>query len=575
MCGIFVALTHLSNLEDCDRKVQQGLILQSYRGPDNLSKIAYAIDSSHVLILGHNRLSIIDLSDTSNQPIESADTNYSLVFDGEIYNYKELSSTYKLSERAMQSDTWCLLELIALLGIAEAVKSLRGMWSFVLYSKHEKALYVHRDDAGIKPLFWHKNNQTLLISSDLGSIYKLFPMHINHEEVTAFLCGSEHSRESTYYKGIRRFAPGHLYTFNASGVLESKSRLSSYYEYQLPSSFNERLEVYGHLFSRSLERHLVTDASYAIALSGGLDSSSIYAGIKSSQNILSDSITVQFMGEEYIETDIINQFCDSNLFILSPSSSDFWNDFEDWHRLYHSPLPSSSVYAQFCVSRKAKELSHKIIISGQGADEVLAGYRYHTASKTFIHRYLKTSFKRSARSNLYMDLLSEPVRTQYIYRLYQQSYSYNLQHSTLRSFDSRSLPKLLYQEDISAMANSIENRVPFLDQDLVSFVRSLPDTDLRCSGFTKYIHRRFFENLLPVRITSDRSKRGFPTPEAKWIYDNRDYVMERIYDALDPLEPYFNIKTLRNFMTTSSFTEGSNYKSYLWKVFSLATWLTQ
>lgn len=575
MCGIFVALANRANIDDCARKVDQGLFFQSFRGPDNQSRQTYPIDSSNSIIFGHNRLSIIDLSSSSNQPVESSDSNYILVFNGEIYNYLELASTFNLSERAMHSDTWCLLELISLLGIPEAIKRLRGMWALAIYCQMSKKLYIHRDDAGIKPLFWHKNNLGLFISSDLIAVQQLFSNPINHEEVTAFLCGSEHCRESTYYENVRRFMPGYLYTFNSNGVLELKSRLSSYYDYQLPPSFNERIELYGHLFSQSVDRHLVSDTSYAIALSGGLDSSSIYACIKSSKKELSDSITVQFSEEEFTEIEIIRKYCDSNLFILSPSPTEFWADFEKWHKLYHAPLPSSSVYAQFCVARRAKELGHKILLSGQGADELLAGYRYHSKSKSFVHRYIKALFKKPVVSNSYLNMLSEPVRTQYLYRLNQQAYSYNLHHSTLRSFDYRSLPKLLYQEDMSSMANSIENRVPFLDQDLVSYIRSLPDTDLRHKGVSKFIHRKSFESLLPPCIISDRNKRGFPTPESNWISYNQVYVKNRIFDALELLEPYFNIESLRRFLVTSSFSEGSNYKSYVWKVFSLATWLTQ
>ena len=260
---------------------------------------------------------------------------------------------------------------------------------------------------------------------------------------------------------------------------------------------------------------------------------------------------------------------------MSPSSSDFWSDFEDWHKFYNAPLPNSSVYAQYCVSRKARELGHKVIISGQGADELLAGYRYHSQSKSVIHRYLKSISAKLKNYHPFTSLLSDSVRNQYKSRLIQQSYSYTLQHSTLRSFEHRSLLKLLYQEDISSMANSIENRVPFLDQDLVSFVRNLPSSDLFCQGATKYIHRKSFERSLPPSIIQDRIKRGFPTPEGKWISHNRKYVIDRVYDALDYIEPYFNKNKLREFLCSSSFLDGSNDKSNVWKIFSLSTWFTQ
>ena len=277
MCGIVVSLTNNKNFSESFQHVVNALDSQGFRGPDNTSVQSYPADSGKFIIFGHNRLSIIDLNASANQPIESPDGDLKLVFNGEIYNYKELASTYKLSDLSFQSDSWCLLELISLLGVSEAITKLRGMWSFVLYSSRNQKIYIHRDEAGIKPLFWTNSPSGLLIASDLRYLHKAFSSRINHQEVTSFLCGSEHSRESTYYENIRRFRPGFLYVLDTNGCIQSKSKVSSYSDSPLPRSFSDRVELYRSLFLQSIQRHLVADASSAIALSGGLDSSSIYS----------------------------------------------------------------------------------------------------------------------------------------------------------------------------------------------------------------------------------------------------------------------------------------------------------
>jgi asparagine synthase (glutamine-hydrolysing) len=533
--------------------VRRMIALQRHRGPDG-----EGFYDSKGVSLGHCRLAIIDLTETGHQPMADPEGRYWITFNGEIYNYLELGEELRELGCRFQgrSDTEVLLAAFRQWG-EKCLERLRGMFAFAIWDERTGSLFAARDRLGIKPFhYWMNGTSKLAFASELKALLEFLPDRTaNTTLAKQFLAWNliDHVPGETMVSGIMRLPAAHALLWRQGEGL----RTWRYWELNVNKDFQvspeheaELIEEFRHQFEETVSLHLRSDVPVGTCLSGGLDSSAIACVVnlelhrrgvwqKHSQHTFSACFEDPRIDERhYIETVVDTIRCQSHY--VFPSGERFAEDLEQlvWHQ--EEPVGTSSVYAQYCVARLARENGIKVLLDGQGSDEQLAGYR------KFILVYLRQllnsgSYAKAAREAIAFFCRPEILRTsrfvsarRYLYRslpegavLWPEGF-FPERPSTLGigvSLGSRikadltqfSLPALLRFEDRNMMAFGVESRVPFVDHHFVEWVAKLPASLRLSGGWTKRILREALRGILPERIRTRRSKLGFSTPEPTWL----------------------------------------------------------
>lgn len=540
MCGIagIIKLQPQSVSIDILKKMTDNI---AHRGPDGEGQ--WINDDGNVG-LGHRRLAIIDLSSAGAQPMHFLD-RYTITFNGEIYNYLELRELLKKKGVIFKTDTdtEVLLALYHLYG-PECLSHLDGMWAFAIWDKEKELLFCARDRFGEKPFYYsYKEGEYFIFGSEMKALWAYgiekkikkprLDSYLNHNTLTNNSDFSE-----TFYENILNLEHSHYMVINKSRELE-KHR---YYDIDWKSqnfngSLTDAIDEFKRLFINSLSRRCRSDVPVGTSLSGGLDSSSIVCnmtGLIGIDHITPHTFSARFEGFKKDEGYFIDKVIKKTGVIPHytwPTGDDMCRDFKKlcWHQ--EEPFGSSSIYAQYKVQQLAKENNVTVLIDGQGADEILAGYvffyteylrsvhgnnhkhisindEYHEYTKSFInHPEWKKSLLR--RSNYYY----WRHKLSYIKNGGYPSLNHFLYEHTMRG----GLQELLRYADRNSMAHSREVRLPFLNHELVSFCFSLPDSFKLHMGWTKYIQRKSFEDILPYEIAWRKEKVGFEPPQNEWL----------------------------------------------------------
>jgi asparagine synthase (glutamine-hydrolysing) len=552
MCGILGSLTKINNHDH----VQAAAAQQFHRGPDSQNIIDY--DGIHwSLSLAHQRLSIIDLSDAANQPF--ADNLYSLVYNGEVYNFSELRLELEKKgiEFKTQSDTEVVFESLKYWGVDEAVKKFNGFWAFAFFDIQGNKLHLSRDRFGIKPLYYYINEKCFYFSSEIKTLLKLTSSkhRLNKKIIASYIEQNllESYPDETFYLDIFKIPPGH----NALIDL-SKNNLSiklfKYYSLEVRSEFTElSISDAQSLLLEKLERaihlRLRSDVPIGILLSGGLDSSSIASisekVLKEKTKLLSYVSDDKTVDESYfidlMSASLNHEVLKVKLDIKAEQAIDLIKKVTHFN---DQPIHSFSAMAHYLLMEKAKQHNITVILSGQGADETLCGYRKFTLFylkslinqkhylkalifliKNLIHgemvksfslkdarRYLPHFFTKKSKS-----LLSPSLKKHYQAQSLGILKTESLKERQIRDVNLFSVPSLLHYEDRMSMAHAREIRVPFLDHNIVEFFISLPNHLKLKGGWTKYILRKSLKAYLPKEITWRRDKKGFTNPQAQWL----------------------------------------------------------
>jgi asparagine synthase (glutamine-hydrolysing) len=386
MCGIAGILS----ADKCYKaSLKQMTDAISHRGPDGEGQW---LDENAMVALGHRRLSIIDLSDNAAQPMHSIDGRYTIVFNGEIYNYVELKEPLVKAGHKFknESDTEVLLKLYELEG-EKCLQKLDGMFAFAIWDNSEKTLFCARDRFGEKPFYYHyQASKKFLFASEMKAIFTQgVDKGINNEMLynfiqSSFYITSPTDRSLTFYNSIKKLPPGHFLKLNKD--LELK--ISQYWsldktEIDPSISFEQAKEKYVDLFYSSIKRRLRSDVPVGSSLSGGLDSSSIVCAINDlnkEKKIKQNTFSARFANFHRDEGNYIQKVIDkTNVepFFTWPDEEGFLRDFDKLCYHQEEPFPSASIYAQYCVMQKAKEEGVTVLLDGQGADEILGGYEYY------------------------------------------------------------------------------------------------------------------------------------------------------------------------------------------------------
>ena len=542
-----------------------------HRGPDCHRFETTEIDDS-VVILGHARLSIIDLTGGADQPMTTTDQRFSIVFNGEIYNYLELKILLQESgyQFKTQSDTEVLLAAWAKWGVA-CLDRLVGMFAFAVLDRNSKTLSFVRDGFGIKPLFISQFQSNLYFSSELPALITLRGARasLNLQRTYDYLVhGDYDSNEQTFVQGVHQLSPGCIQVFDIStGLLTEPSRWWNPSSNQTSTlSFKQASEKLREMFLNSIKLHLRSDVPLGAALSGGIDSSAVVCAIRHIEpdlpiNTFSYIAKNSPLSEEHW-VDLVNDRVKAKVHKVTADSSDLLRDLDDMIIAQGEPFVSTSIYAQYRVFELAKQNGVTVTLDGQGADELLAGYngypgkrirsllaqgnifgasRFLTSwaqwpGRTLSHglklagaEFLKGDLYQYARKRIIQsdshdwienDLLIERgVRLIYPAQEHKDSLKNRALIETLiNASTKRGLPALLRHADRNSMRFSVESRVPFLTTDLANFVFSLPEEFLISkSGETKSIFRSAMRGIVPDEILDRRDKIGFATPEYEWL----------------------------------------------------------
>lgn len=528
------------------------------RGPDSEGFFT----SSHVN-LAHRRLSIVDLTDAASQPFCYLD-RYFLVFNGEIYNYKELARDLEVAGFPLRtmSDTEVLVASYAAWG-PSCVSRFNGMWAFVLFDTYANSVFCSRDRFGVKPLYWmHHDNQLFLASEPKQLLSLITQPRVDVNELSRFLyAGIPGFGDDTFFAGVKSLAPGHNMSIGVG------CSYSIYRWYQIASSpFSPG--QFSQLLHDSIDLRLRSDVRVGACLSGGLDSSLLAA--MASPRFQASSVDpflcihARSLDPEVDESkyaSIAADYCGAALETITPSTLQFWGHIREICRVQDEPFGSPSIAMQYFVMRRARSLGCTVMIDGQGADELLLGYPKYLAlylaqayfSGGFVPalRRLVSSLSSSSSLTSFDSLkylvatFFSPLRSSHVFRrmrflalprtpvqdLYQSiSYCARSPFSTqVMEVFKTSLPSLLRYEDRNSMAHSVEARLPFLDYRLVEACLSWPLDSKIFNGWSKYPIRT--DPALPLSIAWRRSKLGFNAPERSWIGGYSRQMLSQTLDS--------------------------------------------
>ncbi|AEA42728.1 asparagine synthase (glutamine-hydrolyzing) [Fluviicola taffensis] len=538
MCGI----SGIVSFTPSDKFVSEIKLMTDsirHRGPDGEG---HWIDEKNQVALGHRRLSIIDLSEKGKQPMHYLD-RYTITFNGEIYNYIELKQQLTEAGYSFTSDTDTEVLLALFDQKKEAcLQDLDGMFSFAIWDAKDETLFCARDRFGEKPFHYCFHDNQFYFASEMKALWAAsIPKKKNDRLFTHFeKTGSVHLPENineTFYEAIWRLEHGHWMKVKPDGSHE----IQKYYDIDWKKqdcklNFQDACIEFNRLFQLSLTRRFRSDVPVGTSLSGGLDSSSIVCNMKPyahQQQVTPLTFSARFKDFKKDEGYFIEKVIEKTGFESYntwPTGMEMASDIEQLCFHQEEPFGSASIYAQYRVQLLAKEKNVTVLIDGQGADEILAGYiNYYSDylqslfhEKPFFsrkrikeqHRFIDfhtphTGLKKALIKRLnYYEVKGKIKPNKAVKRLNEHLYN-----STMRG----PLQDLLRYADRNSMAHSREIRLPFLFHELVEFCFSLPDEFKLKLGWTKYIMRVTFEEVLPEEICWRKEKVGFEPPQNEWL----------------------------------------------------------
>lgn len=587
MCGFATIHTSGAPVLERNRVIDNMIESIRHRGPDGQGKIE--IDNQ--LIMGHCRLSIIDINNGS-QPMQSSDERYSLVFNGEIYNYIELRQSLIKSGVTFvtNSDTEVLLHLLISEGY-EAIPKLNGMFAFVFHDRKDNSWIAARDQMGIKPIYYTQIEDELIFASEIKAFFK-------HPNVNPIRCDKSLQQylsfqlcldDNTLFKGIRKIKPGHFFEGNGNKIISNNCYWNTSYKINEKLTENQFIEELKYLLNDSANLQVRSDVPVGGYLSGGLDSSLVCALASKKINIPMPTFHGKFEeGPSYDESSYAKELVSSIngiFFEVAPSGEDFVSQLPNLIYSLDEPLAGPGLFPQYAVSKLAKE-HVTVVLGGQGGDEIFGGYaRYLIA---YFEQALKGAIFETHEEgehlvtldsivpNLailknYKPLLThflskkifEPMDARYFHLIDRsQGIKSMLNKDMLNNFDENELfsdfqkifnhpdtlsyinkmthfdqktllPALLQIEDRVSMCVSLESRVPLLDTRIINLITSIPPSMKFQGGKTKNILKKAIRGIVPNSIIDRKDKMGFPVPLKEWMDGGivRDFISDTLLSS--------------------------------------------
>ncbi len=591
----------------------------AHRGPDG-SGAWIGRTGIGVVGLGHRRLSIIDLSRAAAQPMFTTDGGLVIVYNGEIYNFVELRLELE-SQGAVfrtRSDTEVLLKAYEHWNV-ECLKKLNGMFAFAIWDGRRQELFVARDRFGEKPLFFAQlPSGGIAVASEMKALFAHPSLEASADEkgVDSYVKGLYYEDdEATLFVGIKRLPPAHAMIVDSRGMVIGQWRYWTPDYSQVRGDYDEHaaVRVFRERMERSVRMRLRSDVPIGTSLSGGLDSSFLVCQLsllrQESELVTQKTFTARFDDDPTIsegpQVDVVVAHSGVKAFSVTPDPRHLMEESQRLHWHQEEPFLSASIYLQWCVMRLARDQDTTVLLDGQGADELLAGYQYYFRS------YQLDRLDQGELWRLVVDTLRFNRRLQRVSRGYADSRrrfdariglswrelfrywrrppapyagaydvgvpraapGHRLRRQVAEALQYNSLPVLLRYADRNAMAFGRETRFPFLDHDLVDWCVSLPDHALVRRGWQKYILRKAADGILPHAIQWRADKVGYAAPLDVWLRGPlKAWGHDRLFSGPIRVVPGYDRKEL-DLAWQRHQQSVANLSWELWRWISLNEWL--
>ena len=563
MCGIAGIISKNKDVVD-KQLMQNAMDCMQHRGPENEG---LWMNDEQTVLFGHRRLSIIDVSNAASQPMHFGG-RYTIIHNGELYNYLEIKEQLKHKGYRFfsQSDTEVIVAAYDCWG-NKCLQQFDGMFAFAIWDEKEKILFAARDRFGEKPFFFFYDEERFVFASELKALWRLgVKKEVNKSLLYNFLTigytGNPAEPQETFYEHIHKLPAA---SFLHYSLTNHQLTIEKYWQVNVDvnNSITEEnaIEQFKHLFSDSIKKRLRSDVAIGTSLSGGLDSSAIVAFCdeETTANYSHKCFTASFKGFEKDETafakTIAKQF-QLQHFIVAIDEENIVELMTNVMQKQEEPFGSASVLAQYKVYETAKENGVTVLLDGQGADEILAGYHKYYKwywQELYRNKKLSNELKLAKQlgvtetfsiKNKFAALLPQFAAGILEGRKAKQAFNdpalnrdfafankKNLYYTLPASFDLNGalyfntfvngLEELLRLADRNSMAHSTEVRLPFLSYELVQFLFTLPPNFKINNGWTKWLLRKSVEKKLPSEIVWRKDKVGFEPPQKMWMENKK------------------------------------------------------
>ena len=602
MCGIAGFFDRNKNKNDIIKSMTDNLL---HRGPDD---VGFYTDDK--IALGHRRLAIIDLK-TGKQPIE--DENYVIVFNGEIYNYlelkEELKGKYKFKTK---SDTEVLLKGFEEWGI-DVTKKLRGMFAFAIWDKKKHDLYLARDQWGIKPLYYYKNEKTFMFGSEIKAflVHPDFKKEFNGDILSSYLCFNSVATDESFFKGVFKLKPGHYLKYSKGNI-----EINRFYKLEFDETIQDEDELVKKIqdvMVDSVEHHKIADVEVGSFLSSGVDSSYVVSLLKPNK-----TFTASFESKysKYDEIKYAKDLSDklgieNKSYVIT--KEEYLKEFPKIMYYMDEPLADPSAIALYFVSKEASKYV-KVVTSGEGADELFCGYGdyreefdhawynkipyfiRHGISMLFSHYKMQEipgiNFlyrKGQKLENYFIGVgkvftdqeankivkLGNQVKTKDITRPYYEEYkdeSDTVKRQVI-DFYFWLVNDFLTAVDRNTMIFSLEARTPFLDKEVFKVASSIPFNMKVNKETTKVALRKAAKDVIP-NSSYKKPKLGFPVPLREWVREDDLYneIKEKFNSKI--AEKYFDQKYIMKLLDKHKSGKVDCFKK-VWNIYTFIIWYEQ
>ncbi|MET2984696.1 asparagine synthase (glutamine-hydrolyzing) [Aureibaculum conchae] len=616
MCGIagiidFKENVELTTLEEMTNDI-------SHRGSDGKGSIIRKIKHSSIGF-GHRRLSIIDLSPLGHQPMSFE--NYEIVFNGEIYNYSEIKEELKILGHsfASNSDTEVILHAYAQWS-DKCVDKFIGMFAFAILDKTANEVFLARDRAGVKPLFYYKNEDLFLFGSELKSFHchNKFKKEINSSALVPYMKYGYITTPNTIFKNTFKLPPGHFLKINLESkkikIKEYWSVLDCYRKPKLDISYDDAKTKLHNLLKSAFKYRLVSDVPVGIFLSGGIDSSAVASILQSELDEKINTFTIGFENESYNEAPVAKEIASilgTNHTEIICRSDDAKDYIERIPFYYDEPFADSSAIPTLLISKKSA-VEVKVVLSADAGDEIFAGYYKYVAGLKYLEKieiipkFLRfliskglTLFKLKSRrmillknllildkkkwasfilqgmSSIFSDdeIKNILITTNTSFDNFKNTEYYNDWLSTMQAIDYQTylVDDILVKVDRATMHSSIEGREPFLDHRIIEYVAQLPSEYKYDGRVSKKILKDIVYEYVPKELI-DLPKSGFSIPIYDWLRTDLAYLIPKYINENEILKQgLFNLDELNKRL--KSFRQGDNISSeYIWRILVFQMW---
>jgi asparagine synthase (glutamine-hydrolysing) len=592
------------------------------RGPDDAG-IHIHRDEQLFVGLGHRRLSIIDLSPLGHQPMCTVDGSLMIVFNGEIFNYRELRDELIASGCAFRSasDTEVLLNAIHVWGLEECLRRIRGMYAFALFSLRDSSLTLVRDPLGVKPLYLYRQGKTIAFASEIKALLAMPGMErkINHQSLYHYLTFANAPAPKTFFKGITKLEAGCWLRTDSSGRVEKKQfwESSCFQVHDKPLAEQEYVDEVRRLLRQSVARRLVSDVPFGVFLSGGVDSSLNVALMAELMDRPVDTFSIGVEGDPANEFDYARSVADrfgACHHEITITDDDFISFLPQMAYLQDEPLADPVCVPLYYLCKLARESGTTVIQVGEGSDEIFSGYKmYHYFNridhlfyqpyqrlpnmlKSFVHRLANGWFPAEKADALSRAISNDPLFMGNAIAFWDNEKQEMLRHAYTGQTSSAFIKELKNQLDIAdpllsiinielknrlpelllmrvdkmSMAQSIETRVPFLDEDLVEFALQVPSPLKLKNDEPKYILKKAAEGIIPDDIIY-RKKMGFCGSATSMLNDKLTrYARETIFSSTLTTE-LFNKQYLEQLFVNHK--QQKRFNSFkIWNLLNLVLW---